>query len=937
MFRLEPASTEVVEQLVHLRFPEMSLVNSGIIAKNSGGNARIAIALAQTVGESECLAGFSDRTLFLRLFQQRHPHDTSLLVAAEACSLTYSFDTETLTGDAAELPRLATMASLPPKEVYRHVAELVRRGLVQGRGKWRAVLPQAIADHLAERALENIPQHEIETNLVHGAPDRLVRSFSRRLGYLHRSPTAVRLAEAWLAPKGMLADVANLDDLKLAIFINVAPLSPAVTLAALERAADGPEGASIFVRMAGHGSSVTDLLRPLAFDAILFDRSAALLAGAALAEDHENKVNNVVDLFASLFTIVLSGTHATVAQRASVIDGLLRSKEERQQDLGIKALGAALEGCNISSVHDFGFGARSRDHGYEPRTWADVLEWYGAFIELCQTYGCDVEKPIAQRVRAALAQHFHELWRAAGVHDLLESVAHAFAKSGRWDDGWIAVRQILGLEQKILEVDERERLQSLAALLAPKSLADRVKTYVLSPWSLFHDNPEDESGDITSTSMSQAFSQARTTVEDLGSELAVDAELFGKFLPDLVRYKNDVTPLLDFGRGLARAAADPGTMWQNLVGALGQAPQASACPVVLNGFLDGLRARDAKLAATFLDGAVHHEVLARWFPLLQSDMAVDRAGLDRLFRSLQLGSIQTRDYFPLKYCTLAEDITEEELASFVEAIAAKQDGMGVALEILATRLQLSRNAGRPGLALIATGRNLMATLVTGDIPKRKSRMFAALVEACTASQEGKAIAENICQLLAGDADGSSFDHGLVDTITALLKTQPDIALTAFLKQNGPRRMALGQSLFGRLELFGRNPIHELASDVVLAWCDRDPAMNYPLAAACVRFEGVVMDTGGPSWTATAIVLMERAPDRLAVLKNFVARFQPRSWSGSRLAILSRRLQLLDLFVEDRDPEIADYARSARDNLERDAAQERDWEISRSKEGDERFE
>lgn len=933
VFRLEPASAEVVGQLLRLRFPGLPQVNVDIIAENSGGNARIAIALAQTVGKGESLAGLSDRDLFLRLFQQRHPHDPSLLAAAEACALVYSFDGEMLTGDETELPRLAALAGLPSREIYRHTGELVRRGLVQSRSKWRAVLPLAIANRLAEGALENIPWQDIETQLVRTAPDRLARSFSRRLGHLHRSAAAVRIAESWLAPAGLLTDVANLSPLGQAMFTNIAPLAPAAVLTALERAAEGPDGASVFVNM---GSSLTRLLRSLAFDAALFERSAALLIRAALAEDPDNKVNSVADVFSSLFSILLSGTHATVEQRVRMIDGLLRSEGARRQGLGLKALGAALEASHFSSVYGFGFGARLRDNGHEPRTKADVLQWFSAFIELCRELGCS-GLPVAQRVRAHLAQHFHGLWHVAGAHDALRDVAHAFSRSGRWDEGWMAVRQVLGLERDGLEAHERERLQALNALLAPRSLAERVNIYVLSRKSSLYDALEDEDGEGTPASIAQAMTQARTSIEGLGSEVAGDDGLFVRLLPDLVRHRDDVTPLWDFGRGLARAAADPEAIWQALAEALRLTPEASANPVVLKGFLDGLHARDAERVDALLDGAVQHEALARWFPSLQSAVALDRAGLERLHRSLQFGTAQMWTYLNLRYCTLAADISERELAGLVEAIAARQDGTAVALEILAARLHLDRNGGTQHPALVVTGRRLLGALAPGGLSKQKGRMLVELVAACTTGPEGEAVAEHLWQLIADYVAAPDFDHGLGEIMKALFKTQPDIALTAFLKQIGPRRDGLGWSLVEGMEAFGRNPLNEVAPDVVLAWCDHDPAVNYPLAAASVQFEGAAQETGRSSWNATAVQLMDRAPDRLAVLQRFVERFTPRSWSGSRAAIFSRRAQLLDVFVQDRDQGLAGYARSARDKLEREAEQERGWEANRSREQDERFE
>ena len=196
--------------------------------------------------------------------------------AAQACALVYSFQGEALTGDEAELPRLAVLADLTAREVYRHVGELMRRDLVQRRGVWRAVLPHAIANRLAARALEDTPADLVEQQLVTEGTDRLARSFSRRLSYLHDSPHAVSIVDRWLAPGGLLGDVATLTHLGRAMLENVAPVSPEAALAALERVGEGDPAVAVET-WHRHRS----LLRSLAYDPPLFERSVALLARAA--------------------------------------------------------------------------------------------------------------------------------------------------------------------------------------------------------------------------------------------------------------------------------------------------------------------------------------------------------------------------------------------------------------------------------------------------------------------------------------------------------------------------------------------------------------------------------------------------------------------------------------------------------------------------------
>jgi hypothetical protein len=211
--RLDTSWPELIERLVRRRYPHVSQVDARTIAEASGGNARIAIALAETVEPSGTIAGLSNDELFQRLFRQRQDPSNALLLAAQACSLVYSFQGEALSGGEAELSHLAPLIGQSDAELYRHVGELLRRDLVQQRGVWRAVLPHAIANRLAVRVLDDTPYDLINQHLVEGGTERLARSFSRRLSFLHDHPKVVAIVERWLAPDGLLGNVTAFNDL----------------------------------------------------------------------------------------------------------------------------------------------------------------------------------------------------------------------------------------------------------------------------------------------------------------------------------------------------------------------------------------------------------------------------------------------------------------------------------------------------------------------------------------------------------------------------------------------------------------------------------------------------------------------------------------------------------------------------------------------------
>ena len=84
--RILAEGPNIAESLILRRHPGLGRVNSRVIAKFSGGNARLALALADAVDDQESLSDFSNAQLFERLFFQRGARDAQLLAAAEIWS-----------------------------------------------------------------------------------------------------------------------------------------------------------------------------------------------------------------------------------------------------------------------------------------------------------------------------------------------------------------------------------------------------------------------------------------------------------------------------------------------------------------------------------------------------------------------------------------------------------------------------------------------------------------------------------------------------------------------------------------------------------------------------------------------------------------------------------------------------------------------------------
>ena len=613
VFRLEPSSIELVERLINHRFPEVSRVDAQTIGEFSGGNARIAIALAETIDRNENITGLTDGELFQRLFQQRKGQDKSLLLAAEACSLVYSFDgADVSNGDQAELRRLGATIGRTPEDIFQSAAELRRRDLLQQRGIWRAVLPQAIANRLASTALEDIPPATIERNLIEGAPERLVKSFSRRLGYLHHSKEATAIVDMWLKPGGRLGKVTDLNCLDKAIFNNIAPVSPEGALAALERGFLEPSNNRA-------GVDYVHLIRSIAYEARFFKRCTTLLSKCLEAAGDGRESDHVRQVFVSLFSVGLSGTHATIEQRLEVVESLLLSESSFLRRIGLEAFKTLLQVSDFISYYGYEFGARSRDYGYWPGNPDEAKHWFRSVLNLGKRLACS-DQPIASLLRVALAQKIRGLWTDLGMYDEVEHACHVLVARQFWGEGWIATREILKFDSERFGPGIFARLSSLEESLRPKDLVEKVKAIVETndPANGRFYELDDENPDGFRSGRERTNSMVRT----LGNQAAADTKAFNELLADLVIGNNG--HFYAFGYGLMEGAADPKAIWERLVTQMASVSEGNRNIQILLGALNGLATRAPGLTDILLDTAVEDETLGPWYPVLQTAVRIDK-------------------------------------------------------------------------------------------------------------------------------------------------------------------------------------------------------------------------------------------------------------------------------------------------------------------------
>ena len=481
--RINAESTGIVQALVSRRFPRLGRVNCQKIAEFSGGNARVGLALADAVGDEENLSDFSNAQLFDRLFYQRGARDPALLTAAQTLALVYSYSIREDEDGVDELATLASLAGENRHALYRATQTLLRRQLVQQRSHWRAILPQAVSNELAAGALEDIPLEDLRHTFENLAGARLLKSFGKRLGYLHDHDRAREIVQSWLAPGGLLHVVEELDVDRIQLLTNVAPVAPDAVLGTIETRASQLDPDSFFGDANSNARAVAVLLCSIAYDATLFERCITLLVRFSIAlSQRQQPQSDVPGRLFALFALYLSGTEAGPDLRERTIRCSLFSARQDERTIGLGMLDIALKSGHWGSFAVFEFGARPRSFGYWPRTQEEQDQWFLRFISLARDAATSDHTELSEPARELLAAEFRGLWHFPALRAALDASARAIHAHKSWPEGWRAVRSVKYFDYRNAEgpdvPDGIELLDEIDHYLRPARLADEIRAYV---------------------------------------------------------------------------------------------------------------------------------------------------------------------------------------------------------------------------------------------------------------------------------------------------------------------------------------------------------------------------------------------------------------------------------------------------------------------------
>lgn len=872
VFRLESASPKLVADWIKQSFPHVSQLDRERIAKFGDGNFRVAGALAQTLRKGETLGRLKSRDLLERIFRQRNQPDTQLLRNAEVLSLLYSIEGEDIS-DEGELAQLGGIGGISAQQLYEALAELRQRGVIQVRGRFRAVLPQAIANTLASHVLERIPPPNFDEFCVR-LPHRMLKSISRRLGYLHDSKVAQSTVARWLQRDGPFGDLFK-KDIGVEIIPNIAPVAPETVLARLESELVG------MAHAAPERHQWISLIKAIGYEVHLFDRAVTLLARFAAVGPENNNLSSARNIFSEFFHIYLSGTQAPPEQRRLAIKHLASSGDQdlhRSADIALRALFQT----HFMSAGSHDFGARPRDWGWHPKVDKDVSDWFEEAMTLVVELASDAD------ARALIAEHLRELWHYRACREALGRISSAFLRKQPWIEGWIAFRAILHFDGKDMREDVRAELEQMIDRLKPADLLNQARAVILNRMpggGLDFADGEDYKG-----RPSDAWKKADNIAQEIGVWLAADAATRAEFLPEVLAHPHPMRAL-KCGQGLAEGADDLSAIWLELAASYAS-ESATRDPRLLGGFICGANQHDPSFTSAALEAAIDNPELAPVLPYLQARAGLDAAGIARLRRAIAKRVLVAPNFLNIANGSVS-DSPPDELAALLEDIGMLSGGSGIAIEILHMHFYgKQEETASINPRIKSVGREL---LIRADFGKESAiRDFGAhlVILICLEGEDSGGAAEKVCSNLCKALDACHVSpHKVGHMFKALIQTHPFVTLDAFLLSPSPH------GIRHRFELdFDIGPSLENIDPAILkAWASRDPHTRYPLLGQCLRMFSRKNNEEQNEISPLFLSMLDNAPNKRLFLGDPFDRVSPRSWGGSLAHLLiQRKAQVMSL-------------------------------------------
>ncbi|QOD12717.1 hypothetical protein IEE84_12865 [Psychrobacter sp. 28M-43] len=377
VFKLEPNSPTLVQKVIERHYPKINSPIPHDIAQLTGGNYRLALAIASTVNKVDNIAILNDKQLFERLFYQNGQINEENYKIAQVFSLVFSFNIKDLSEPNSELQILSDIAEVSPRTAKQVIEQLKAKDVVQQRGDFRAILPHVLANHLSKQALQWIDDDELHDIFVK-MPSRLQRSMIKRLSYLHDNEVVCNFVQKILTKEGFIGKKlldGSISEEEINYLRLLSHIEPRAILELIE---ERHTRDNLFLTSENpHISKIEYLIKLLSYKYENFSQSFNLLLAIAKNKPKDSSTQSTLT---SMFSLYTSESLATLDLKKPLLQHLFDNKDF---EILLNILKSAIDfnsgGVLYSNLDN---GEKRDGYGYHPKTNGEIWNWTEFLLNL---------------------------------------------------------------------------------------------------------------------------------------------------------------------------------------------------------------------------------------------------------------------------------------------------------------------------------------------------------------------------------------------------------------------------------------------------------------------------------------------------------------------------------------------------------------------------
>jgi len=907
VFILGPSSDHLIVSLLKNRFPKLSAANVERIAEFSGGNARLAFAVAKSIGNGGSIRGLKNDELFRRLFFQRNEVDPKLLRGAEFLSLLYSFNGEEAS-EGSEIAFVSNFSSISILELFAIQSQLAKRLLLQSKGPWRAILPEAIADWLAKAALSQLPVDSL-LNWLGQLPPRMLMSFSKRLAFISEQAMASSIVKRWLmSEKWYNLNLFTVQYVRLTVLEFIAEIDPSATIDVIGKSF------CLYSNQSSHQnrSSLLRILQRIAYEPTNFSSCIKVMVLACLNESPSSNYYSSRDVLKPLFYRRFAFTNAPIETRLKEIEQLWNGQTVDEKNLALELLECALEAWHFKPRLNPAIGAIRGGFGREYATEDELLTWYGNSLELATTFALE-KSTFGEHAATIIGEKIRGIWLKAAAFGHIDIICRRIRNDRFWAEGWIAVKNIIRLDIANLPAEQQVCLGNLEVVLRPQELWQDVVSHALGELSAARDLIDEIYGG--------KFELYLANLNRLGQDLAKDDSSFVRLMPNIAAFGN--TWNSELGRGYYAGSDGDQRVWDMFAIELENIEAPSRKLGFLKGWLWSCSQGDASTFIGLLDKLLHHQLYRQYFVSFLSSVSFTMECWSRLQYCIQNDLVEHPQYYEFVSSPGFYSLDDEQLSYLVKHLSIFDEHRSI-IAGLHNRLVANASVWATPSPQLLTSVYKYFNESNWYYADRKRQEYdyanAETIRDLTARMNRAPDFEIFFnRYVKSVVAEETFLGGFSYSLTAMAQIDPHSALDSFLGNEEFYKWCKNE-----LYLFdfndNRNFLNELADSAIVSWCGHSPDLRYPLVIETIEL--VAFIDGAAQWREFVFEAIVRNGIRSKVLgfiENFIF---PRLRSGPIVEFLQGRKLLMARLLDRTDLDIADWGRVILEKLQKDI----EWEI-----------